>query len=212
MPWYRKKLPRGSKSIIIQKRWFSFWFFGRHDFSATYSEMSTPINMAKVKCVEMERVITKLKADILNAEREYKVEVKSMEKRITGRDTDGGVVTPWKWERNPWWKFSLFQRAIPYVDEPLAYDSKTYSSKGSKYDRPRNKDMEVAVNVLGKEMDDFKEQVAEDAKNKVGKDGVLFHWEPGKDDVSQHEKNRRSKETDEKYKERMVKLEGKLVK
>ncbi len=212
MPWKRKKLPRGSSNIIIQKRWFRFWFFGWHDFSSTFSEMSTPINQAKAKCVEMERMITKMKAEIQNAEREYKVEVKAMKEKITGRDTDGGVITQWKWERNPWYKLSLFQWGVAYVDEPLAYDSRTYSSGGSRHDRPRSKSADIAANTFGQELDEFKDQVRDDAKDKSGKYDELLYWECGKEEITQKDKQQKKGETEEKYKERMEKMEGKLTK
>lgn len=214
MPWYREKLPRGSKNIIIQKRWFRFWFFGWHEFKATYSEMSTPINTAKTKCVEMERQLNKMKSNISDAEREYKVKIKTMEDEITGRDKDGGVITRWKWERNPFYKFSLFQWGIDYVDKPLAYDRRTYSSSGgaSQYHGARVKSAEIAVDTFGKEMDEFKHLAKDDAKDKMGKEEHLWYWDCGPDEVTQHEKQRRKNETDEHFKERKEKMEGKLTK
>ncbi len=214
MPWYREKLPRGSSNIIIQKRWFRFWFFGWHEFKANYSEMSTPINIAKAKCVDMESQLNGMKAKIKEAEREYKVKIKNMEKEITGRDTDGGVITRWRWVRNPFYKFSLFQWGIDYVDIPLAYDRKTYSSGGGAADhhRSRVKSADIAIDVFGKEMDEFKHLVEDDAKDKIDKGEHLWLYTCGQDEITKHDKNKRKNETEEKYKERMEKMEGKLTK
>lgn len=210
MPWFRKKLLPGSKIIHIQKRWFSLLGM---EFKTLYVDTRTPINVMKTKCVELERQITLLKSHIYMTEKEHKLEVKFMETKSKKHDRDGGAITQWKRERNPWYKFSLFQWGIDFVDEPLAFDPKTYSVRGgSRHERARNKSAEIAVNSFGEKMGDFKEQISDDAKDKAGKDDVLFYWECGKEDVSKHDKNKRKNETDEKYKERVAKLEGRLVK
>jgi hypothetical protein len=137
MPWFRQKLLRGTNVIHIQKR----WLFG----ARFYEDYRNPINKKKAECVKLEKKITLLKAEIANAEREYLLEVTFMTTKIKRHDKDGGALTSWKEEKLKWWQFSIFQWAKPFIEEPMAFDPRTYrtgSARGQAKERP--KDMQIA--------------------------------------------------------------------
>jgi hypothetical protein len=164
----------------------------------------------KEEAVKMERKLTMIKAAIKHAEKEYDQQVKHMSTKVKMHDKDGGALTQWKEEPLPWHKLSVFDWAKDYIDEPPAYDPKTFSVGGSRAPS-RPKDMEAMVTSFGKDVEAARQAYKEDAKGDKNTT-TLYSFTPGKEEVPQHEKNRRKNETEEQYKERLKRLEGELKK
>lgn len=162
MPWKRTKLLPGSKILIIQKRWwkwipFTMWYHIR-----TFTSVRTDINKLKEVSVALERKLIRVRGEIEILEKEYDASVKALGKG-TRHDSDGGQVTQWKYERNPWYIFSLFQWAIPFVDEPITFDPQLHNMRrrghGAGPRKGRDKEVEISINSHKKDLDSMREEM-----------------------------------------------------
>lgn len=213
MPYFREKLLVGSKIIQIQKRWL-FW-------AAGYMRLDTPINKMKEKCVELEKKATRLRNEIQMCQSEYDTKVASL-KVSPLRDTDGGGITQWKHERNPFWKFSIFQWSIPFTQEPTAFDPKLYRrGGGTGWGSPpvpkRSKDVEMAINSLKEDATSFRTKMqnsidgdayAESGDEKGGSITTpLAVFTPG---LGLRHINKRKNEDDVQFKKRQEENAGKV--
>lgn len=205
MPYFRLKLLPESKTVLKQKRWSLFRVL---PWARLYMNMRTPINMKKEKALELQRALAKLTADIAQMEKEYDAMVKNLKEKPAMRDKDGGGLTQWKFEPLPWWKFSIFQWAIPFVDEPPEFDPAIYRGGGRKApQRKRPKDMDIAVNALREDGNAFRKEMEEGTPDGDGDRIPIASFTPGDGDRGMQ---KRKGEDDAHFKQRKEEAKGKL--
>lgn len=216
MPWTRYKLMPESKLVKIQKRWFRWpipWW--KLYFHKDYMRLDTPINMMKEKCVELEDKVMRLRMEIEIATKKKDAIAKHL-KNSEVRDTDGGGLTQWKFERQPhFWNFSIFQLATPFVMEPPEFDNKLYRLGGRGRGAPpkRPKDWQVDVDSLKKGRAAHSEEMAGQREMTEGDDDkdlslISFAaYYPGRGDKTLHQRQGEKKTA---FKQRQEDNKGKI--
>lgn len=175
MPWFRKKLMPGSKVLLAQKRWFRWYPFPWYHVR-NYMDLMTPINKLKEKSVALEKELMLCRTHIEILQKEYDAMVKHMGTKTSLRDSDRGPVTQWKYEKQPhFWLFSLFQWAIPFIEEPPAFDPKLYNFRGRGGGpdmQKRDKEVDLGINSLHKDAADFAREMEAQEEEREKGDGT----------------------------------------
>lgn len=209
MPQMRIKLLPGSKILIRQKLWFRFWFFGWKEFKKTYLHLRTPINKLKEQSLALETKLMRVRTEIQIMEKDYDATVKHMG-TLKRHDQDGGAVTQWKFEALPWYKFSIFQWAIAFIDEPPAFDPKLYRFGGNnRQPAKRDKDFEVYVNEAGKDAVNFRKEMEQAADPEGKKITRVAEFTPGDNNAQSVRQNKGESQAD--FNKRKEAAKGKLT-